>query len=280
MYSQFSTSTKLASLFGFGMPANDKMMSIILLYVESMSVLLAVALLITHAVLFCLDEFSSEVNPIPSHFSKTVEAFLDTIFALLPTVLISYLLIPALGFIFQLEYDENFLETLFNVYILGHQWYWSYEIDTKLGTDILINLFDVNFSFPTLQFDSYMVKDSIENRLLNVDKCLVLPCGHNICFYITSHDVIHSWAVPQLGIKIDALPGRLMRFVLYSSIEGVYYGQCSELCGVNHAFMPICVEIVKNKHFIDWVFLALDQNIMVQLINQFKFNSYAFFSAK
>ena len=194
--------------FGFGMPANDKMLSIVLLYIETMSILLAVAFVVGFIVLWSISKFNSNVHPVPYHFSKKVEAFLDTVFALLPTVLISYLLIPALGFIFQLEYDENFLETLFNVYIIGHQWYWTYEIDTKLGTDILVNLFDINFNFPIFQFDSYMVKDSEKNRLLNVDKCLVLPNGHNICFYITSHDVIHSWAVPQLGIKIDALPGR------------------------------------------------------------------------
>lgn len=258
--------------FGFGMPANDKMLSIVLLYIETMSVLIAVAFVVGFIVLWSITKFNSNVNPVAYHFSKKVEAFLDTIFALLPTVLISYLLIPALGFIFQLEYDENFLETLFNVYIIGHQWYWTYEIDTKLGTGILVNLFDANFNFPVLQFDSYMIQDSEKNRLLNVDKCLVLPNGHNICFYITSHDVIHAWAVPQLGIKIDALPGRLMRFVLYSSIEGVYYGQCSELCGVNHAFMPICVEIVKNKYFIDWIFLSLDVHLVSNLLSSISIN--------
>src|SRR3989338_3277438 len=157
---------ELTRYFGFGMPANDKMLSVVLLYIETMSILIAVAFVVGFIVLWSISRFNSNVNPVPYHFSKKVEAFLDTVFALLPTVLISYLLIPALGFIFQLEYDENFLETLFNVYIIGHQWYWTYEIDTKLGTDILVNLFDANFNFPILQFDSYMVKDSEKNRLL------------------------------------------------------------------------------------------------------------------
>lgn len=98
---------ELTRYFGFGMPANDKMLSIVLLYIETMSILLAVAFVVGFIVLWCISRFNSNVNPVPYHFSKKVEAFLDTVFALLPTVLISYLLIPALGFIFQLEYDEN-----------------------------------------------------------------------------------------------------------------------------------------------------------------------------
>jgi hypothetical protein len=112
-----------------------------------------------------------------------------------------------------------------------------------------------------------MDQDASINRLLSVDKCLVLPSGYNIGFYITSHDVIHSWAIPQLGIKVDAIPGRLMKFILYASVEGVYYGQCSELCGINHAFMPICVEIVKSSYFIDWLFLSLDCDFVQNFFN-------------
>jgi len=269
---------KLTAYFGFGVPANDKMLSIILLYVETMSILSGIALIIICLTTDILETFSATKNEIPIHFTKKAEAFLDTIFALIPTVIISYLLIPALGFIFQLEYDENFLETLFNVYIIGHQWYWTYEIDTKLGTDILVDLFDANFNFPVLQYDSYMLREEIGavNRLLNVDKSLVLPSKYNICFYITSHDVIHSWAVPQFGIKTDALPGRLMRFILYPSYEGVYYGQCSELCGVNHAFMPICVQVVKSSIFMDWLLLSLDCNLSADILRDTRMTNNLF----
>lgn len=260
---------QLTNYFGFGFPGNDKMLSIIILYVEMMSVLLAIAITITVVIGYTIYNFNGVNNRYPFHFSHKVESMLDTIFAIIPTILITYIIIPALGFIFQMEYDENFLETLFNVYVIGHQWYWSYEVDTKLGTDILMDFYSPTFTFPALQFDSYMSQDAEYNRLLSVDKSLVLPSGYNICFYITSHDVIHSWSVPQLGIKVDAIPGRLMKFILYASIEGVYYGQCSELCGFNHAFMPICVEVVKGSHFVDWVFLSLDCNLVQKIDEDF-----------
>lgn len=266
-FNQVFEGSNLTHYFGFGIPGNDKMLSIITLYIEMMSVLTAIAVFITLIVLYTIYEFNGTNNMHSLEFSKETESMLDTVFALFPTVLISYLLIPALGFIFQNEYDENFLEVLFNVYIIGHQWYWSYELDTQLGTNLLVDYYDPNFIFPTLQFDSYMDQDASINRLLSVDKCLVLPSGYNIGFYITSHDVIHSWAVPQLGIKVDAIPGRLMRFILYASVEGVYYGQCSELCGVNHAFMPICIEIVKSSYFIDWLFLSLDCDFVQNFFN-------------
>jgi len=265
----FFSPWSLTEYFGFGLPGNDKMFSIIILYIEMMSLLLGIVLVITSVLLYMIYRFNGMKNRYAIHFSSNAEALLDTFFAIIPTLLITYLLLPALGFLFQVEYDENFLETLFNVYIIGHQWYWSYELDTKLGSDILVDFFDPNFVFPSLQFDSYLAQENDVNRLLDVDKSLVLPSGYNICLYVTSHDVIHAWSVPQLGVKVDAIPGRLMKYILYASIEGVYYGQCSELCGVNHAFMPICVEIVKGSYFIDWLFLSLDCNFVQQLDDHF-----------
>jgi len=261
--------SSILKIFGFSAPANEKMLSIIILYIEMMSILFSIALVVGFIVIFCIYFFNHTRNNVSFFFSKKVESLLYTFFALIPTVIISYLLIPALGFLFQIEYDENLLETLFNVHIIGHQWYWTYEVDTKIGSDLLICFYDSNFSFPILQFDSYMDRENDINRLLSVDKSLVLPSGYNISFYITSHDVIHSWAVPQLGIKADALPGRLMKFILYASMEGTFYGQCSELCGVNHAFMPICVEIIKSKHFLDWILLSLSCNISKDIAESF-----------
>jgi len=259
----------LTEYFGFGYPGNDKMLSIITLYIEMMSILLGIVLVITFTIIYMVVRFNGVKNRLPMPFSAEAEVLLDIFFAVIPTLVITYLLIPALGFLSQVEYDENFLDTLFNVYIIGHQWYWSYELDTKLGSDILVNFFDPNFVFPALQFDSYMSQESDVSRLLEVDKSLVLPSGYHICLYVTSHDVIHSWSVPQLGVKVDAIPGRLMQCILYASSEGVYYGQCSELCGINHAFMPICVEIVNNSQFLDWLLLSMDSTLVQDMTTSF-----------
>jgi heme/copper-type cytochrome/quinol oxidase subunit 2 len=262
--------SEYVNYFGFGIPGNEKMLSVIFLYAEMMSILIGVVIAVTFIVVYTILNFQGMKNRVPFYFSSQVEAFLDTVFAVIPTVLISIILLPALGFIFQLEYDENFLETLFNVYVIGHQWYWTYEVDAKLGSHILLDFYDPEFNFPTVQFDSYMSQDVDVNRVFSVDKSLILPTGYHINFYITSHDVIHSWSVPQLGVKVDAIPGRLMKFILYASIKGIYYGQCSELCGINHAFMPICVEIVQGSSFIDWLILASDGNIAQNIDAEFE----------
>jgi len=104
-------------------------------------------------------------------------------------------------------------------------------------------------------FDSILDVDAVENVNLEVDRNVVIPTDIYISITVTSTDVIHSWAVPQLGIKIDAIPGRIANAVLYTFMDGVYYGQCSELCGVLHGFMPICVESVNIYLFFHWVFL-------------------------
>jgi|688.fasta_scaffold556872_1 cytochrome c oxidase subunit 2 len=107
-------------------------------------------------------------------------------------------------------------------------------------------------------FDSILDVDAVENVNLEVDRNVVIPTDVYISITVTSTDVIHSWAVPQLGIKIDAIPGRIANAVLYTFMDGVYYGQCSELCGVLHGFMPICVESVDLDLFFHWVFLNTD----------------------
>jgi len=130
---------------------------------------------------------------------------------------------------------------------IGHQWYWSYEY----------SFISKNFNIKKLNFDSNLVFENELNlgelRLLQVDKVFVLPINTHINVIVTSYDVIHSFALPNLGFKIDAIPGRLNKFPLFIKREGVYYGQCSELCGVNHGFMPIIIKGVKFNVFHNWV---------------------------
>nr|QQO99823.1 cytochrome c oxidase subunit 2 [Selaginella nipponica] len=115
---------------------------------------------------------------------------------------------------------------------------------------------------PSLTFESYMITDDDleagQLRLLDVDNRVVVPVKTNIRMLITSADVLHSWAVPSLGVKCDAVPGRLNRTSIFVAREGVYYGQCSELCGTNHAFMPIAIEAVSIDAYAHWAWTHLD----------------------
>ena len=253
----YKDSIDFATFMGFPKPANETMFSIISLLSE-MTILLTFILfgvLITLA--YIIDVYNAENNPFPRHFEKTVESTLDVLFVVFPTGVIIYLLIPSLGFIFN---NETSVDTVFDLDVVGHQWYWSYEYNLSIGITLYDLISDENTLFNKIEFDSLLDQESSINRLLQVDKRIIIPVHTFIKANVTSHDVIHSWAVPLLGIKYDAIPGRLISFILYSNVVGIFYGQCSELCGVNHAFMPICIQSVENDIFLDWILLSININ--------------------
>lgn len=164
---------------------------------------------------------------------------LEYIWAIFPSIIIFLILIPSLYLLYSLE--EN-LEPKFNVKVIGHQWFWSYEFD----------VYDLNLA---VEFESNIIPESDlilgARRLLEVDNRLYLPVNVPLRILITSTDVLHSWAVPEMGIKVDAVPGRLNDAVTLIRRPGVFYGQCSELCGVGHGFMPIVVEACSYKKWLD-----------------------------
>ena len=162
---------------------------------------------------------------------------LESIWTIIPCVILLIIAIPSFSLLYAVE-ELNIIEG--SIKIIGNQWYWTYEIS---------NLIDYTF-------DSYML---IENdliigqlRLLDVDKRLVLPVETNIRLLITSTDVLHSFAVPSLGIKCDACPGRLNQLVIWINRIGIYYGQCSEICGINHGFMPIVIDALNFYDYCEW----------------------------
>lgn len=170
---------------------------------------------------------------------------LEVIWTIIPTLILVTIAIPSFALLYSMD---ELLDPTVTVKIIGHQWYWSYEYsDLKplVGTSV--------------SFDSYMVPDADlvpgDLRLLKTDCPLVLPKETNIRFLITSTDVLHSWAVPSFGIKMDAVPGRLNQTSAYIMESGRYYGQCSELCGVNHGFMPIEICVVGPVDYYNWLFL-------------------------
>nr|UNO56187.1 cytochrome c oxidase subunit 2 [Rhipicephalus turanicus] len=162
---------------------------------------------------------------------------IEIIWTIIPAITLIFIAIPSLHLLYLT--DETFNSQI-SIKILGHQWYWSYE-----------------YSDFNKEFDSFMIPESemMKNsfRLLDTDNNLVIPINTNIKYLISSMDVIHSWTIPSLGIKMDAVPGRLNQSFSISSRPGLYYGQCSEICGTNHSFMPISLEITSMKNFINFI---------------------------
>ncbi|YP_009407641.1 cytochrome c oxidase subunit II (mitochondrion) [Sagmatias obliquidens] len=161
----------------------------------------------------------------------------ETIWTVLPAVILIMIALPSLRILYMMDEINN---PSLTVKTMGHQWYWSYEY-----TD-----------YEDLNFDSYMIPTSDlkpgELRLLEVDNRMVLPMQMTIRMLVSSEDVLHSWAVPSLGLKTDAIPGRLNQTTLMSTRPGLFYGQCSEICGSNHSFMPIVLELVPLENFEKW----------------------------
>nr|YP_001650843.1 cytochrome c oxidase subunit II [Oostethus brachyurus]BAF74980.1 cytochrome c oxidase subunit II [Oostethus brachyurus] len=167
---------------------------------------------------------------------------IEIIWTVLPAIILLLIALPSLRILYLM--DEVCSPHL-TVKALGHQWYWSYEY-----TD-----------YEELAFDSYMVPTQDlspgQFRLLEADHRMVVPLESPVRVLVTADDVLHSWAVPSLGVKMDAVPGRLNQTTFTTLRPGVFYGQCSEICGANHSFMPIVVEAVPLKHFEDWSSLML-----------------------
>lgn len=178
-----------------------------------------------------------------SRFSHS--SILEIIWTIIPAVVLVLIAVPSFTLLYSLDEVSN---PVITVKIVGHQWYWSYEYsDYVKSGDITLGV----------NYDSYMVNTQDLTigafRLLEVDNRLVLPIKTHIRLLITSSDVIHCWTIPSFGLKVDATPGRLSQASLFIKRSGVYYGQCSEICGVNHGFMPIVVKAVLPHSFLKWV---------------------------
>ncbi|MBT3940109.1 MAG: cytochrome c oxidase subunit II [Pelagibacterales bacterium] len=195
-------------------------------------------------------KFNAKANPKPS--KTTHNTFLEIAWTAIPVLILVIMAVPS----FKLLYKADVVpESYMTVKAIGHQWYWSYEYPDH-----------GNFTY-----DAWMIqeKEDIEGenrpytRLLTTDTRVVVPVGKVIKVQIASTDVIHSWAVPSLGIKKDAVPGRLNELWLQADREGIFYGQCSELCGLQHGYMPIEVHAVSEEEFLAWVEEAKENYDMV-----------------
>nr|YP_002791226.1 cytochrome c oxidase subunit II [Aeschyntelus notatus]ABZ01971.1 cytochrome c oxidase subunit II [Aeschyntelus notatus] len=212
--------------------ANSPLMEqLIFFHDHTLMILLMITILVSYTMVTLMS------NPLINRYlleSQTIEF----IWTLMPAVTLIFIALPSLHLLYLIDEVNNPLLTLKTI---GHQWYWSYEYS----------------DFNNMEFDSYMkpVNDLMNNefRLLDVDNRVVLPMNSQIRVLVTAADVLHSWAVPALGIKIDATPGRLNQGCFKISRPGLLYGQCSEICGANHSFMPIVIESVPTTIFINWL---------------------------
>nr|AIT58443.1 cytochrome c oxidase subunit 2 [Coptotermes sp. ISO777] len=163
---------------------------------------------------------------------------IETTWTIAPAIILVFIAMPSLRLLYLMDEVHNPTLTLKAV---GHQWYWSYEYS----------------DFTKLEFDSYMIPQEEQQestfRLLDTDNRIVLPMNSPIRLIVTAADVLHSWTIPSLGVKTDATPGRLNQTSFSINRPGILYGQCSEICGANHSFMPITIESVPAKYFINWV---------------------------
>nr|AYW52235.1 cytochrome c oxidase subunit 2 [Ptilodactylidae sp. 2 ACP-2013] len=163
---------------------------------------------------------------------------IELIWTILPAVVLIFIALPSLRLLYLLDEINN---PLISIKTIGHQWYWSYEY-----TD-----------FKNIEFDSYMIPSSTMNkfnfRLLDVDNRIILPFNSQIRMLVSAADVLHSWTISSLGVKIDATPGRLNQISFIINRPGLFYGQCSEICGANHSFMPIVIESINTSFFIKWI---------------------------
>ena len=204
--------------------------------------IIAIGIAVFWLIDYVVAHFDHTENPVPQKFTHA--SVLEIVWTLLPAIILVFIAIPSFALLYSLD---EVIDPTITLKIIGHQWYWSYEY-SDYGNQI---------GSKTISFDAYMDATDTLNfggfRLLETDNRVTLPINTHIRLLITAADVLHSWAVPSFGIKVDACPGRLSQASVFLKRVGVYYGQCSEICGVNHGFMPIVVRGCTHANYKRWL---------------------------
>jgi len=227
---------------GFQDPATPYMEGILNFHNNIMFFIVMIIIFTSWLLFRCLFFYNKSNHPIPEKFTHST--LLEVVWTILPAIILMIIAVPSFALLYSLDEIINPSITL---KVIGHQWYWSYEYSDYNSIE----------GGETLEFDSYMIADDDLKlgsfRLLEVDNRIILPVQTHIRVLITAADVLHSWAIPSLGVKVDACPGRLNQLSLFLKREGVFYGQCSEICGINHGFMPIVIQSVNLEQYIEWL---------------------------
>nr|AHL17319.1 cytochrome c oxidase subunit II [Stichophthalma howqua] len=217
------------SNLNFQNSASPLMEQIIFFHDHTLIILIMITILVSYLMLNLF--FNKYINRL-----LLENQMIELIWTITPAITLIFIALPSLRLLYLLDELNNPLITLKSI---GHQWYWSYEYS----------------DFNNVEFNSYMTQFNNKNnfRLLDVDNRIILPMNNQIRILVTATDVIHSWTIPSLGVKIDANPGRLNQTNFFMNRPGIFFGQCSEICGANHSFMPILIESVSIKYFINWI---------------------------
>nr|AFG29107.1 cytochrome c oxidase subunit II [Limnia boscii]AFG29108.1 cytochrome c oxidase subunit II [Limnia sandovalensis] len=219
------------SMFGLQDSASPLMEQLTFFHDHTLLILVMITIMVSYIMgtLF----FNNYVNRFLLHGQ-----FIEIIWTILPAIVLLFIALPSLRLLYLLDEINYPSITLKSI---GHQWYWSYEFS----------------DFLSVEFDSYMIPSndlSVDGfRLLDVDNRVVIPMNSQVRILVTASDVIHSWTIPSLGVKVDGTPGRLNQTNFMVNRPGLFYGQCSEICGANHSFMPIVIESVPVNSFIKWI---------------------------
>ncbi len=227
---------------GFQDPASPTMERIIDFHTHLLWLISAISLFVLALLVWVIYRYRESRNPTPSR--TTHNTVIEIVWTVVPVIILVLVFIPSYRLMIYADRAEDADMTL---KVIGHQWYWSYEYPDH-----------GNFTFDAIMVADEDLEDATK-RLMETDNRVVLPVGKKVRLLLTADDVLHSWGVPSLGIKLDTVPGRLNETWVEISREGVYYGFCSELCGINHSYMPIAIEAVSEDDFNAWVEKAKEE---------------------
>ena len=235
---------------GFQEPASQTMRDIVWFHDYMLvPIIVAISVFVLFLMLYVMIRFRASKNPNPSKTTHNV--VVEIVWTLVPCLILIVMAVPS----FKVLYSQDTIPKAdVTIKAIGYQWYWGYEYPDE-----------------NIIFDSYMIEDKDlkkgQPRLLAVDNVVVVPVNKVVKVLITANDVLHAWALPAFGVKRDAMPGRVNETWFKAEKEGTYYGQCSELCGIKHAFMPIEVRVVSDEEYEQWlseakVKFAKDENLI------------------
>ena len=228
---------------GFIEPATPIMSETVAFHDFLMWIISAITIFVTLVMIYIFVKFNAKSNPVAS--KTTHNTFLEIVWTAVPILILVVIAIPS----FRLLYNQDVIpEADVTIKAIGNQWYWSYEY----------------LDHEEIMFDSIMLDDSEaaaagHPRLLGTDTRVVVPVNKVVRVQVTANDVIHSWTIPAFGSKVDAVPGKLNETWFKATKEGLYHGQCSELCGIRHGFMPIMVEVVSEAEYAEWLEWAKEE---------------------
>jgi cytochrome c oxidase subunit 2 len=221
---------------GFQEAASDTMRDIVNFHDKLLlPIIVAISVFVLFLMAYACIRFRASKNPNPS--KRTHNVAVEVLWTLIPCLILIVIAVPS----FKILYKQDTIPKAdLTIKAIGYQWYWGYEYPDE-----------------NLIFDSYMVEEkdlkADQPRLLAVDNEVVVPVGKVVKVLITANDVLHAWALPSFGVKRDAVPGRINETWFKAEKVGTYYGQCSELCGIKHAFMPIAVKVVSEEEYQEWL---------------------------